>query len=107
MSFSSIELFRIDGLCKQYLFYSTISTCLNSWAGVLFEDFIRPNFKKPISEVRASFYMKVIVAVVGTITMLLALTVDKLGGVVQVHRSFQESQILSMCLSLILKFAVS
>ena len=53
----------------------------------MFEDFIRPNLKKPISEARASLYMKIIVVVIGTITMILATTVDKLGGVVQVAPS--------------------
>lgn len=66
---------------------STMSTCLNSMTGVLFEDFIRPRFKTPISEARASFYMKVIVVIIGSITIVLASLVDKLGGIIQTSAS--------------------
>lgn len=65
-------------------FFSTMSTCLNSMTGVIFEDFIRPRLKKRISEARASFYMKLIVVVIGTFTVVLASIVDKLGGIIQV-----------------------
>ena len=61
-----------------------MSTCLNSMTGVIFEDFIRPRLKRPISEARASFYMKVVVVIIGTITVVLASIVDKLGGIIQV-----------------------
>ena len=54
--------------------------------GVIFEDFIRPHLKKPISEARASFYMKVMVVIIGTITVVLATIVDKLGGIIQVQK---------------------
>lgn len=67
-----------------HIFCSSISTCLNSWSGVFFEDFIRPSLKRPISEARASCYMKLIVAAIGVITMILAMFVDKLAGVIQV-----------------------
>lgn len=52
--------------------------------GVVLEDFIRPLSKKPISEGRASFYMKLITVVLGVIFVLLAFVVDKLTGLVQV-----------------------
>lgn len=44
-----------------------MSTGLNSMTGVIFEDLIRPMFKKPISEARASFIMKIIVTVIGVV----------------------------------------
>lgn len=52
---------------------------------VIMEDFIRPRLKTQISEARASFYMKVMVVIIGTVTVILASIVDKLGGIVQVN----------------------
>lgn len=61
-----------------------MSTGLNSMCGVILEDFIKPIYKKPISEARASFIMKLITVILGTIFTLLAFIVDKLGGLIQV-----------------------
>ncbi|KAL0276709.1 UNVERIFIED_CONTAM: hypothetical protein PYX00_004222 [Menopon gallinae] len=66
---------------------STMSTCLNSMTGVVFEDFVRPLFRKPVSDAKASFYMKVIVVLIGTVTVILATIVDKLGGIIQASAS--------------------
>lgn len=63
--------------------------------GVLFEDFVRPLFRKPISEAKASFYMKVIVVIIGTVTVILATIVDKLGGIIQVI--IPRAGIVSIC----------
>lgn len=61
-----------------------MSTGLNSMCGVILEDFIKPAYNKPISEARASFIMKVITVLLGTICTLLAFVVDRLGGLIQV-----------------------
>lgn len=52
-------------LSQSNVFYSTMSTGLNSMCGVIFEDLIRPAIKRPISEKNASLIMKLIVVVVG------------------------------------------
>lgn len=49
--------------------FSSMSTGLNSMCGVIFEDLIRPAYKKPISERAASFIMKIIVVVIGAYSL--------------------------------------
>lgn len=63
-----------------------MSTGLNSMTGVILVDFIRPLYKKPISEAKASFYMKIMVVVLGCIFVALAFAVDQLGGLIQVNK---------------------
>ena len=65
-----------------------MSTGLNSMTGVIFEDFIRPLYKKPISEGRASFIMKVTVFIIGIICVGLVFLVEKMNTLLQVGSEF-------------------
>lgn len=60
-----------------------MSTGLNSMTGVIFEDLIKPNVKKPLTEERASFLMKVIVVIIGSICVGLVFLVEKMGALIQ------------------------
>ncbi|XP_065172488.1 sodium-coupled monocarboxylate transporter 1-like [Atheta coriaria] len=62
---------------------SSMSTGLNSMTGVIFEDLIKPNVKKPLTEERASFLMKVIVVIIGSICVGLVFLVEKMGALIQ------------------------
>ncbi|XP_063914126.1 sodium-coupled monocarboxylate transporter 1-like [Zophobas morio] len=62
---------------------SSMSTGLNSMTGVIFEDFIKPKLKKPLSAARASFLMKIMVVVIGTICVALVFVVENLGMLIQ------------------------
>ncbi|KAG8229117.1 hypothetical protein J437_LFUL009586 [Ladona fulva] len=62
---------------------SSMSTGLNSMAGVLYEDFIEPFLKVKISEERASLMMKIISVVFGVICVGMVFIVENLGAVVQ------------------------
>ncbi|KAJ8917414.1 hypothetical protein NQ315_005460 [Exocentrus adspersus] len=59
---------------------SSMSTGLNSMTGVIFEDLIKPRIKKPLSESQASFLMKVIVVIIGSICVGLVFVVEKMGA---------------------------
>ncbi|RZC38851.1 sodium-coupled monocarboxylate transporter 1-like, partial [Asbolus verrucosus] len=62
---------------------SSMSTGLNSMTGVIFEDLIKPRIKKPLSEGQASFLMKVIVVIIGSICVALVFVVEKMGALIQ------------------------
>ncbi|XP_030757152.1 sodium-coupled monocarboxylate transporter 2-like isoform X2 [Sitophilus oryzae] len=62
---------------------SSMSTGLNSMTGVIFEDLIKPRIKQPLTESQASFLMKLIVVIVGTICVALVFVVEKLGALIQ------------------------
>ncbi|GJQ70604.1 hypothetical protein Trydic_g22998 [Trypoxylus dichotomus] len=66
---------------------SSMSTGLNSMTGVIFEDLIKPYVKKPLSEAKASFLMKVIVVIIGTICVALVFLVEKMGALIQASGS--------------------
>ncbi|XP_076278532.1 sodium-coupled monocarboxylate transporter 2 isoform X2 [Lasioglossum baleicum] len=66
---------------------STMSTGLNSMAGVIFEDMIRPYLRGPVSDVAASRTMKATVVVIGAICVGLVFLVEKLGGLIQAGKS--------------------
>ena len=55
--------------------------------GVIFEDLIRPNMKKPLSEGHASMLMKIIVVIIGTICVALVFVVEKMGALIQASGS--------------------
>lgn len=61
-----------------------MSTGLNSMCGVIFEDFLRPLFKEPISELKASWIMKCVVLIIGAICVALVFLVEHLGAIIQV-----------------------
>lgn len=52
--------------------------------GVIYEDMIKTAYKKPIPEATASFIMKIIVVVIGTICVSMVFVVEHLGSLVQV-----------------------
>lgn len=62
---------------------SSMSTGLNSMTGVMFQDLIKPTLSKPLTEGQASFLMKVIVMIVGTICVGLVFLVEKMGALIQ------------------------
>lgn len=64
-----------------------MSTGLNSMTGVIFEDLIKPRMKRPLSEAQASFLMKVIVVVTGSICVALVFVVEKMGALIQASGS--------------------
>ncbi|XP_059477404.1 sodium-coupled monocarboxylate transporter 2-like [Neocloeon triangulifer] len=66
---------------------SSMSTGLNSITAVFYEDFVKPSVKKPWSEAKASFVMKVVVFVVGTICVGNVFFVERLGAAIQVVKS--------------------
>ncbi|KAJ8982518.1 hypothetical protein NQ317_018559 [Molorchus minor] len=59
---------------------SSMSTGLNSMTGVIFEDLIKPQMKKPLTESQASLLMKVIVVIIGSICVGLVFVVEKMGA---------------------------
>ncbi|KAB0798597.1 hypothetical protein PPYR_09590 [Photinus pyralis] len=66
---------------------SSMSTGLNSMTGVIFEDLIKPRMKTPLSEVKASFIMKVMVVIIGSICVGLVFVVEKMGALIQASGS--------------------
>lgn len=68
------------------MFNSTMSTGLNSMTGVIYEDMIKPSWKKPISEANASFIMKIVVVIIGVICVSMVFIVEQLGTLIQVSQ---------------------
>lgn len=66
---------------------SSMSTGLNSMCGVIFEDFLRPVFKEPISELKASWIMKCVVLIIGAMCVGLVFLVEHLGAIIQAGKS--------------------
>ena len=64
-----------------------MSTGLNSMAGVIYEDMIKPWIRPPVSQVAASRTMKAIVVVAGLICVGLVFLVEKLSGLIQAGKS--------------------
>ncbi|XP_076387578.1 sodium-coupled monocarboxylate transporter 1 isoform X3 [Megachile rotundata] len=69
------------------LFRSTMSTGLNSMAGVIYEDMIKPWLRVPLSDVAASRTMKATVVLTGIACVTLVFLVEKLGGLIQAGKS--------------------
>lgn len=55
--------------------------------GVIFEDLIKPRIRKPLTEAQASFLMKVIVVIIGSICVALVFVVEKMGALIQASGS--------------------
>lgn len=70
--------------CQNIFLFRATAIGLNSAAAVIMVDFIKPFYKKPMTEMRESFYMKLIIVIFGIITTLSTYIVDKLGTLVQV-----------------------
>ncbi|KAG8229114.1 hypothetical protein J437_LFUL009583, partial [Ladona fulva] len=66
---------------------STMSTGLNSMSGVIYEDFIRPFRKVPLSEERASCLMKFICVIIGVFCFGMVFAVENLGAANQLAES--------------------
>ncbi|XP_071451106.1 sodium-coupled monocarboxylate transporter 1-like [Hetaerina americana] len=66
---------------------SSMSTGLNSMAGVIYEDFIHPCLKVQISEARASTIMKIICVFIGIFCVGMVFIVEHLGAVIQLSGS--------------------
>ncbi|XP_076239427.1 sodium-coupled monocarboxylate transporter 1 [Calliopsis andreniformis] len=66
---------------------STMSTGLNSMAGVIYEDMIKPWLRVPASETVASRTIKATVVVTGIICVALVFLVEKLSGLIQAGKS--------------------
>ncbi|CAG2060037.1 unnamed protein product [Timema podura] len=66
---------------------STLSTGLNSMAGVVLEDFCKPHRKKPLTERQMNIIMKTVVVVAGLMCISLVFVVEKLGTVLQMMSS--------------------
>lgn len=56
-------------------------------SGVIYEDMIKPCFRKPISNVGASRIMKAIAVIIGAICVGLVFMVEKLSGLIQVRNA--------------------
>ncbi|XP_062547223.1 sodium-coupled monocarboxylate transporter 1-like [Armigeres subalbatus] len=65
---------------------STMSSGLNTLAGTIYEDFIRP-FRPNASEQSSSTAMKMIVVLLGAIVIVLVFVVEKLGSIIQMALS--------------------
>lgn len=65
-----------------------MSTCLNTSAGTIYEDFIKPRQKSKPTEKSGSKIMKIIVVIMGFICVALVFLVEKMGGVLQISMSF-------------------
>ncbi|XP_053692187.1 sodium-coupled monocarboxylate transporter 1-like [Sabethes cyaneus] len=61
---------------------STMSSSLNTLAGTIYEDFIRP-FRPNASEQSSSSVMKAIVVVLGVVVIAVVFVVEKMGSIIQ------------------------
>lgn len=62
---------------------SSMASALNSLAGTMYEDFIRPCMKHNVTEKCASYILRLVVVLIGTICVLMVFVVEKLGGILQ------------------------
>ncbi|KAG8224758.1 hypothetical protein J437_LFUL005327 [Ladona fulva] len=66
---------------------SSMSTGINSMAGVIYEDFVEPFMKVKVPEAKAAFIMKVIAIAFGVVCVGMVFVVENLGTVIQVSWS--------------------
>lgn len=62
-----------------------MSTGLNSMAGVVYEDVIKPRLRRPLSQNAASRIIKLIVVIIGSICVTMVLVVEKISSIIQVQ----------------------
>ena len=67
-----------------YCFSSTISTNLNSTAGVFVIDIVKPTLKREIQETKETFLIKIMVVCFGCTLIVFAFVIDQLTGLYQV-----------------------
>lgn len=68
---------------------STMSTCLNTVAGTIYEDFLKPLLPQKPSDKTANLIMKVTTVILGIKATALVFVVEKLGTIMQVAVSLQ------------------
>uniref|UniRef100_A0A1Y1LHV3 Sodium-coupled monocarboxylate transporter 1 n=2 Tax=Photinus pyralis TaxID=7054 RepID=A0A1Y1LHV3_PHOPY len=68
---------------------STLSTHLNTVAGVLYLDFIKPTLRRGISEQASSNIIKVLTIVIGLVNVGMIFVADKLGSLFELFHSAQ------------------
>jgi Na+/proline symporter len=61
-----------------------MSSALNALAGTMYEDFIHPCLRYKVTEKCASYILRFVVVIIGTICVLMVFVVEKLGGILQV-----------------------
>lgn len=79
-----IKFRRLLILIKANLFLSSLSVVLNSTAGVLLEDICRGCFKGKPSDKAANLIVKSSIVILGALSMVFLLLVEKLGGILEV-----------------------
>ncbi|KAF5303902.1 hypothetical protein FQA39_LY01687 [Lamprigera yunnana] len=80
----------IAGIFAASLRYSSsLSASLNTISSTIYEDFISPFLPKDISEKKASNILKLIVVVMGLVSICLIFLLEKLGSVFQVYVTLQ------------------
>lgn len=62
---------------------SSLSTCLNSMAAIVLEDFYKPFASAPLTEKQTSYLMRGTVLVIGIISVSLVFVVQRMGTVLQ------------------------
>lgn len=62
---------------------STTSSQLNSLAAITLEDYIRPWYKKPLSDAKATKISKYVALIYGGVTLLMVAAVSNLGSILQ------------------------
>lgn len=68
---------------------STMSAGLNTVAGTLFEDFVRPLLSKRLTDKQTNMMLKIIVVIIGAVSVLLIYVVEKFGTIMQIVNSLQ------------------
>ncbi|XP_066905537.1 uncharacterized protein [Halyomorpha halys] len=68
---------------------STMSSGLNTVAGTVFEDFVRPFFSRRLTHKQTNFMLKLIVVFLGAVSVLLIYVVEKFGTIMQIVNSLQ------------------
>lgn len=68
---------------------SSISTLLNSLAAVIYEDFVKPRAKEPLSERTTAIIMRSVVVIFGLSSIGLVFVVEKLGMVMTLSVTLQ------------------
>lgn len=65
------------------MYFSTLSTFINAFAGIVYADFVSYFMPKDTSEKRASTIMKILTVVIGLVCVVLVFIVEKLGSLLQ------------------------
>lgn len=65
-----------------FIYFSTLSTSLNTLCGTLYEDFIKQNLK---NDDNAHIIMKALVLLIGCISVVMVLFIEKMGKILSVN----------------------